>query len=150
MIGFLILTFQILIVNKVKILGAFKYILITFISFFILYQTIIFLGYDIQSCINQRLFIEDSIEETTRYRAFNTFAIFFPQNPYFGTGLHLTDEIEAEPSDFDGEKDIPISEPVEVKEAEKISMVSLRKESMVIDTEDKVEIDDSLSAIRSW
>ncbi len=94
-IGFIILTFQILVFNKIKILGTLKYVFIAFISFFILYQIILFLGYDIQSWINQRLFIEGSIKETTRYKAFSTFAIFFPQNPYFGTGVHLTDEIKA-------------------------------------------------------
>ena len=41
----------------------------------------------------ERLFAEGSIEETTRYGAYINFLHFFPQTPFFGTGVHLTDEI---------------------------------------------------------
>jgi len=94
MIGFVILTIQYLIFYKIKILRTFKYILIVFISFFIIYQIILFLGYDMESWINQRLFTEGSIKETTRYKSIKTFATYFPQKPFFGTGVHLTNEIK--------------------------------------------------------
>lgn len=95
MIGFLILTLQILIVNKNKILSNFKYIFITGVSLTVLYITLIYLGYNIPNWIGERLWAEGSIQETTRYKAIGTFVTFFPQTPIFGTGVHLTDEIEA-------------------------------------------------------
>ncbi|MBN2396279.1 MAG: hypothetical protein JXC36_07445 [Candidatus Atribacteria bacterium] len=94
MIGFVILTLQVAVVNKLKFVGVIKYALLSVIIFLVLYRGILFLGYDIDKWIDMRLFSEGSIKETTRYGAFKTFALFFPKNMYFGTGVHLTPEIE--------------------------------------------------------
>lgn len=93
MIGFIILTFQIFVANKTKFSAALKFSLLVFVLFFTLYQTLIFFGYDLQDWYDSRLFAEGSISESTRYKAFANFAIFFPRTPVFGTGVYLTDEI---------------------------------------------------------
>lgn len=93
MIGFVIITLQILVVNKAKISNVFKYSLLAFVVFFILYLSLIYLGYNIQDWIDERLFAEGDITKITRYGAFINFGIFFPQTPVFGTGMYLIDEI---------------------------------------------------------
>jgi len=93
MIGFVIITIQIMIINKVKISGIFKYILIISLGVIILFQTLSYFGYNMQEWINERLFAEGDISETTRYKAIGNFIIFFPKTPVFGTGVHLTREI---------------------------------------------------------
>ena len=93
MAGFLIITFIILVVQKVKITGFFKYAFVLFVIGFLLYQALFFFGYDFKSFYEKRLFPEGSLYETTRYKAIENFLIFFPKTPIFGTGVHLTDEI---------------------------------------------------------
>ena len=60
----------------------------------ILYIFSSFFSYKRSDFIQERLFKETSIKDSTRYKAFTTFKMFFPQNYLFGTGLHLTAEIE--------------------------------------------------------
>lgn len=93
MIGFLIITFVIVAVQKVKITGFFKYVFVLLMIGFIIFQTLLFFGYDFKDWYKERLFLEGSFYETTRYKAIENFLIFFPKTPIFGTGVHLTDEI---------------------------------------------------------
>ncbi len=95
MIAFIFITFQILLVKKLKVSGVLTYLLIIAISSFLLLQFFSFLGYDIIAWSNTRLFHEGSIQETTRYKAIYNFLIFFPRNIFFGTGVFITDEIKA-------------------------------------------------------
>ena len=53
----------------------------------------VYLGYDFLDWYNTRLLAEGSIKETTRFKAIENFIVFFPREPIFGTGVHLTDEI---------------------------------------------------------
>jgi hypothetical protein len=92
MIALLLITFQLLVVQRVKIKDLTKYVFIIFISGFLLLRIISYLGYDFNDWYNVRLFSEGSIKETTRYKAINNFLIFFPQSPIFGFG-GVTDEI---------------------------------------------------------
>ncbi len=93
-IGFLIITFQIIIVYKIKFLGIFKYILLGFIVLVILFQALSYFGYNLQEWIDERLFAEGDVTETTRYKAIDNFVYFFPQNPIFGNGLFLSKEVK--------------------------------------------------------
>jgi len=93
MVGFMIITFIILVVQKVKIIGFLKYAFVLFVIGFLLYQALVFFGYNFKSFYKERLFHEGSLYETTRYKAIKNFLIFFPKTPIFGTGVHLTDEI---------------------------------------------------------
>jgi hypothetical protein len=64
--------------------GAFIYIIITSV-----------LNIDLVGLYEIRLFSEGSIQETTRYAAYLNFMRFFPESPFFGTGVHLTEEIRS-------------------------------------------------------
>jgi hypothetical protein len=94
MIGFVIITFQIFIVNKTKLKSIAKYAFFATLSVLIFYQMLQIFGYNIDDWYNSRLFSEGSIEETTRYKAFGNFASFFPNAPILGTG-GMTDDILA-------------------------------------------------------
>ena len=85
-IGFFIITIQIIISQKSKIGGSIKYLFIVGIGTIFLYQILSWLGYDILDWIDNRLLSEGSFEETTRYKAIANFLIFFPQAPFLGTG----------------------------------------------------------------
>lgn len=93
MLGFLILLIQVIYTNSSKLNTRFK----TFFSIIIVVATILLilnnLGYDFEEFQDKRLFREGSIEETSRYKAISNFIKFFPENPFWGTGVHLTDEI---------------------------------------------------------
>lgn len=93
MIGFVIITLQLLLYQKNIVFGFMKYIIIIFISLFILVQVLNFFEYNLNEWYQTRLFAEGAVEETTRYKAFGNFAIFFPQYPIFGSG-GMTDEIK--------------------------------------------------------
>lgn len=92
--GFIILTIQFLVFYKVKLKGLLRYIFYIAVAGFILFHSLKYLGYNYSSWYQERLFAEGEISNSTRYGAFLTFAEFFPQKPIFGTGVHLTKEIE--------------------------------------------------------
>jgi hypothetical protein len=94
LVAFILITFQILIVKKIKISGIFKYIIVITISGFVLIQILSYLGYDFTDWYKIRLFAEGSIQETTRYKAIENFLLFFPRNVFVGFG-GVTDEITA-------------------------------------------------------
>jgi len=94
MFAFILITLQILIYQKSGIKGIVKFIFFIFFIFLFFYQVLDILGYDFNAWYNQRLLSEGSFNETTRYKAYENFLFFFPKNPYFGTGVHLTEEIK--------------------------------------------------------
>ena len=53
-----------------------------------------FLGYSINDYFETRLFHEGGFVYTTRYLAWQAFLEFFPENPLYGTGQHLTYDIQ--------------------------------------------------------
>lgn len=93
MVGAVIMTIQVFIAKRDKIVGIFRYVIVTLFLGFVAVSTLISLDYDLERFFNERLFKEGSITQTTRYKAISNFAYFFPKNPVFGTGVHLTDEI---------------------------------------------------------
>jgi len=60
---------------------------------FFLFQLLNHSGYSIDNWITDRLFAEESLQESTRYKSYFTFEIYFPKHPWFGIGK-LTDEIK--------------------------------------------------------
>ncbi len=62
------------------------------VVFLVLFMGIVLhlIGYDIGRYIDERLLDEGA---STRLLAFEIFGKFFPDNPYFGTGQHLSDEV---------------------------------------------------------
>jgi len=93
MVSFIIVTFQIVVLekNKTKALANYLIVLITFIG--VIYFFLDKIGYDLIEWYNNRLFAEGAITETTRYKAISNFLIFFPQAPIFGNGGILTEKI---------------------------------------------------------
>jgi len=65
------------------------------------------LNFDVTNWFYERLFSEGSIKNTTRYAALENFLIFFPNAVLFGTGVHLTVEIELA-SRFSGSSQIHV------------------------------------------
>ncbi|MBE0637795.1 MAG: hypothetical protein IH598_04685 [Bacteroidales bacterium] len=90
MVGYLIVLFQTLFYSQVRVLGVVKYVVITLFSVLVIYFAVLNFGYNINEWIDNRLFPEGSLTETTRYKAIGTFHSFFPEAPYFGTGEMTT------------------------------------------------------------
>jgi hypothetical protein len=107
MLGVVILSGQIIIENRDKIKSSIRYISTALLLGVILYFAFTYIGYDFVDFFNERLFAEGSFTESTRYRAFDNFVYFFPQQPIFGTGVHLTYEI-AEASRMVGSSQIHV------------------------------------------
>lgn len=95
MVGYLIVLSMVGFQYRSKILGRVKTISLTMVVVILLGYVIGLLGYDFTQFWNERLLAEGSLDRTTRYLAFENFLIFFPRTPWFGTGVHLTDEIWA-------------------------------------------------------
>lgn len=93
MVGAVIMTIQVFIAERDKIVGIFRYVIVTLFLGFVAVSTLISLDYDFERFFNERLFHEGSITQTTRYKAISNFTYFFPKNPVFGTGVHLSDEV---------------------------------------------------------
>jgi len=92
-IGFLILTLQIFFSSKSKIKGALHYIAASIITFLIVIQLLQVFGYDLQEWYIERLFREESFANTTRFKAVETFVIFFPKYYLFGNGSISNEEV---------------------------------------------------------
>ncbi len=92
MAGFIIILIQILVYNKVKLVGFIRYIFMTVVAIFILLKILSYLGYNFQEWYDSRLMAEGSLTESTRFKAFGTFVEFFPHKPLLGTGI-MTEEI---------------------------------------------------------
>ena len=93
MIAFILISLQLFFASKVRFKGFIKYIIILGLSTLVLWQLLISLGYDFGTWYEERLLSEGSISETTRYKAFGNFIRFFPEAPFFGTGM-MTEEID--------------------------------------------------------
>jgi len=94
MVGFLIITMQVLVYNKMSKIAFFKYALIALSVAIFSFYFLSYIGYDFQDWIDERLLAEGSLEETTRYKSIDNFLFFFPQRPIFGHG-EMTEEIVA-------------------------------------------------------
>lgn len=94
-LGFFIVAILVVIHNRNRINRLFKSVIVVLILVFAVIQILNIVGYNISDWINTRIFAEDSIEDTTRYKAILNFLYFFPKNPIFGVGEHLTREIQA-------------------------------------------------------
>jgi hypothetical protein len=93
MVGFIISTFLYIVYSKNTFKGISKYSFLILFLAIVGYFALTAYGFDFLAFYNQRFLDKGSIENTTRVRAFYTFAIFFPKHPIFGTGEFLTDEI---------------------------------------------------------
>jgi len=95
MIAYIIILIMIIFHYNPTLFSKTRNIFIALISISIIIISIIYFGYDLEAFWQKRLLAEGSIYQTTRYYALENFHIFFPQKPWFGTGVHLTDEIYA-------------------------------------------------------
>lgn len=91
-ISFVIVLIMIVFHYREQIFGrARSFALAVLIIVFILYGIRI-LGYDYTTFYEERLFAEGSIDQTSRYIAFQTFATYFPNRPWFGTGIRTFED----------------------------------------------------------
>jgi hypothetical protein len=99
-VGFVILTIQYLVIYKVmlKKILRYTYLILIIVTLFYFVLTLLF-RYNLQEWYKSRLLPEGSLKETTRYKAMENFLVFFPQKPYFGTGVHMTDKIKRASND---------------------------------------------------
>lgn len=91
-IAFILLSMQITLNQRKLLAGKIKYIIIFLILGIISFQFLNLFGYSFGDWVYIRLFPEGAIEESSRYKAFYNFAIFFPQKAWFGFG-EMTNEI---------------------------------------------------------
>jgi len=95
MVGFILLTMQLLIVKKNRIIKNAKFI-ITFISLIIIFFYLLSnLGYDFDKWYNKRLLAEGSLKKTSRYMAIERFLVYFPQYWIFGNGEYNSEEVKS-------------------------------------------------------
>ena len=90
MLNFLFLMLIYVIYSKKTIQGFLKYSIITGMILLIVWNILPLLGYNLDIFIKERLLSESAM---TRLYAFENFAYYFPQNPWFGRGSHLTRDI---------------------------------------------------------
>jgi hypothetical protein len=84
--SYIIICLQIFVYAKSKFILSLKYIIVFFILAFTIHNLLKGFGYDITEWVEVRLFAEESLDQTTRFRAFTTFGIIFPESPIFGIG----------------------------------------------------------------
>jgi hypothetical protein len=99
MVSYVVILVMFLWTEKLNLVKLLRLGMLGIIVIFTIAYTLQSLGYDFQEWHQERLLAEGSLDETTRYKAIYTFALFFPQNWLFGTGHFLTEEI-AEASRF--------------------------------------------------
>lgn len=92
MVAFIIVSIQVVIARGVSVGNVFRYAFGSITFLVVLTLALPFLGYDLQGWFEDRLFSEETITETTRFKAIGNFITFFPEAPLLGTGK-LTDEI---------------------------------------------------------
>jgi hypothetical protein len=93
MIGFFVLSIQVLFAKKIKFTNILNYSISLIIITIVIGQALRIFNYDFQKWFESRLFMEGAITESTRYKAFLNFLVFFPKYMIWGTGVHLTEEI---------------------------------------------------------
>jgi hypothetical protein len=94
MVAYLIIISQFLFTVKIQPKVIFKFTFFVLLSLTGMYFTLNYLGYNLNNWFEDRLLAEGSLRETTRYSAWVNFQRFFPENPIFGIGVHMTREIE--------------------------------------------------------
>lgn len=96
MIGWVICLFEYYWINKKKlsIKKTFKIATSLLIMSIILFNILIALGYDYERWVAERLFAEEKIENTTRYKAIANFLHFFPKYWLIGTGEHNAADVK--------------------------------------------------------
>lgn len=90
--GMIIISIQIIIMNRRRFLGTLKYIAIISLVVLLFSRLLSTFGFVSSDWVNNRLFPEGSITETTRYKAIFNFMYFFPKKPVLGYGT-MTEEI---------------------------------------------------------
>lgn len=93
MAGFVIISFQLLLVGGFRISNVMKYSISVIMAAIVAVIGLGYLGYDFGTWFEERLFAEGDISKNTRVQALFNFLRFFPDAPFLGTG-HLTEEIE--------------------------------------------------------
>jgi hypothetical protein len=92
MIGYVLVVAQMLLKQKIsKIVRYFVFFLFTIFATYYVYTNL--LGLNLKELAEKRLFAEGDIKNTSRYLAYELFIKYYPENPLFGTGVHLTNEI---------------------------------------------------------
>lgn len=94
-IGYLIITIQLILFYRIRFVGSLRYLILIALIVFSSYQIINYLGYNLEEWIENRLFKEGSIKETTRFKAIDNFLYFFPKFVVFGNGNIMDDAVVA-------------------------------------------------------
>jgi len=94
MIGYLLILMQFFLAKKSNFKSIIKYLSISILLSIILYFLLRIIGYNLNDWYANRLLSEGSLKETSRYFAWVNFVRFFPEQPLFGTGVHMTREIQ--------------------------------------------------------
>jgi O-antigen ligase len=91
--SFVILLIMIAIHYRERLLGRIKTILLILIVMIILTYALSSLGYDFNEFYQKRLLAEGSLDQTSRFFAYQNFLRFFPQGPWFGNGEYMSEEV---------------------------------------------------------
>jgi hypothetical protein len=92
--GFSCIIFLVIIENRFHLSKIVTSIIFFSLLSILLYQILVLFDYNIYQWLDERIFVEKSFEETTRYKGYLNFLYFFPEKPIFGVGVHITDEIK--------------------------------------------------------
>lgn len=90
-VSFFIIILQYPIVNGFQLSKIFRYfgiIFLTLIAFTLIADSI---GYNLEEYVQERLLSKSA---STRLLAIDLFFDFFPKNPFFGSGLHVSEDLE--------------------------------------------------------
>ena len=89
-LNFAVILLQYPIVNGIKIKNLIKITVSTFIIAILIIAALKFNGFDFNRFIEERLL---SPSAATRFLAWELFLKFFPENPFFGSGIHVSEEL---------------------------------------------------------
>ncbi len=92
-VGYIILLSQLLFLYQKSFVKKIRTILIVFIVIIVAVSFLDIIGYNLSKFYYARLLHEGSIYDTSRYRALETFSLFFEKNMFFGTGVRITSDI---------------------------------------------------------
>jgi len=93
--GYILILTMVVFHYRSRFFGRARNLIVTMLSIACILFFITYLGYDLGQFWNERLLSEGSLTQTTRFFAITNFLRFFPEKPWFGTGVHLTEEIYA-------------------------------------------------------
>jgi len=89
-LNFVVILFQFPVVYGIHLKKIYRVILIGSVFLIVLIFVMQSTGFDFEVFIQERLLSESS---STRFLAFEMFREFFPQNPFFGTGIHVDENL---------------------------------------------------------